>query len=114
MFLLNLMLTTTEQYTSMPAIFNLSTVMDCTILLTGIGMLGVLANKRMLLLAVISIELMLFGLNLIFVIGSLYLDDIAGEVAATFILTLAGGESALALALIMAYYRTHYNIFISD
>ncbi len=68
----------------------------------------------MLLLSVISIELMLFGVNLIFVVTSLYLNDIAGEIAATFILTLAGGESALALALIMAYFRAHGNININS
>jgi NADH:ubiquinone oxidoreductase subunit K len=94
--------------------FSLSSVMDCLMLLTGLGVLGVYTNRTMLLLSVISIELMLFGVNLIFVVGSLYLNDIGGEIAATFILTLAGGESALALALIMAYFRVHGNIFIND
>lgn len=86
--------------------------LEIAIIIAMIGMLGVLSNKKMLLLSVISIELMFYGLNLIFVIASLYLDDIAGEVSAIFILTLAGAESALALALIMSYYKTHLNIII--
>ena len=86
--------------------------LEIAIIVAMIGMLGVLSNKKMLLLSVISIELMFYGLNLIFVIASLYLDDIAVEVSAIFILTLAGAESALALALIMSYYKTHLNIII--
>lgn len=86
--------------------------LEVSLIVAMIGMLGVLSNKRMLLLSVISIELMFYGLNLIFVIASLYLDDMAGEVSAIFILTLAGAESALALALIMSYYKTHLNIVI--
>ena len=86
--------------------------LEVSLIVAMIGMLGILSNKRMLLLSVISIELMFYGLNLIFVIASLYLDDMAGEVSAIFILTLAGAESALALALIMSYYKTHLNIVI--
>ena len=86
--------------------------LEIAIIIAMIGMLGVLSNKKMLILSVISIELMFYGLNLIFVIASLYLDDMAGEVSAIFILTLAGAESALALALIMSYYKTHLNIII--
>lgn len=94
--------------------FNTNTIVSLLLLLTGCGIIGVYTNRTMLLLSVISIELMLFGVNLIFVITSLYLNDIAGEIAATFILTLAGGESALALALIMAYFRAHGNININS
>lgn len=94
--------------------FNTNTIVSLLLLLTGCGIIGVYTNRTMLLLSVISIELMLFGVNLIFVVTSLYLNDIAGEIAATFILTLAGGESALALALIMAYFRAHGNININS
>jgi NADH-ubiquinone oxidoreductase chain 4L len=97
-------------YNSNSDIISLQQFLEVSIIIAMIGMLGILSNKKNLLMSVISIELMFYGLNLIFVIGSLYLDDIAGETAAIFILTLAGAESALALALISAYFKTHYTI----
>lgn len=93
---------------------SLQQFLEVAIIIAMIGMLGILSNRKNLLMSVISIELMFYGLNLIFVIGSLYLDDIAGETAAIFILTLAGAESALALALITAYFKTHYTINLTD
>ncbi len=88
--------------------------LEVVILIAMIGMVGILSNKKNLLMSVISIEMMFYGLNIVFVIGSLYLDDMTGEIAAIFILTLAGAESALALALITAYYKTHYTINLKE
>jgi len=89
---------------------SLQQFLEIVIIIAMIGMLGILSNRKNLLMSVISIEMMFYGLNSIFVIGSLYLDDINGETAAIFILTLAGAESALALALITAYFKTHRTI----
>lgn len=88
--------------------------LDVSLIIAAIGILGIISNKKNLLMSVISIEMMFYGLNLMFLIGSLYLDDIQGEAVAIFILTLAGAESALALALITTYYRTHYTIEINE
>ena len=41
---------------------------------------------------------------------SLYHDDIAGQILALFILTIAAAESAIALALIMAYFKIYKDI----
>jgi NADH-quinone oxidoreductase subunit K len=95
-------------------LISLQQFLEVVILIAMIGMVGILSNRKNLLMSVISIEMMFYGLNIIFVIGSLYLDDITGEIAAIFILTLAGAESALALALITAYYKTHYTINLSE
>jgi NADH-quinone oxidoreductase subunit K len=106
MMLLNLIQNITHTYN----IISLQQFLEVVIIIAMIGMVGILSNRKNLLMSVISIELMFYGLNVVFVIGSLYLDDISGEIAAIFILTLAGAESALALALITAYYKTHYTI----
>jgi NADH-quinone oxidoreductase subunit K len=95
-------------------LISLQQFLEVVIIIAMIGMVGILSNRKNLLMSVISIEMMFYGLNIIFVIGSLYLDDITGEIAAIFILTLAGAESALALALITAYYKTHYTINLSE
>jgi NADH-quinone oxidoreductase subunit K len=79
-----------------------------------IGILGILSNKKNLIISLISIEMMFYGLNLALVVVSLLLDDIQGEIASIFVLTLAGADSALALALITAFFRTHGDIQVFD
>ncbi len=87
--------------------------LEVSLIVAMIGMLGILSNKRMLLLSVISIELMFYGLNFNLISTSLYLDDILGQIFSLFVLTLAAAESALALALIVAYFRIFWNILIN-
>ncbi len=79
-----------------------------------IGILGILSNKKNLIISLISIEMMFYGLNLALVVISLLLDDIQGEIASIFVLTLAGADSALALALITAFFKTHGDIQVFD
>ncbi len=52
-----------------------------------------------------SIELMLLSININFVIFSVYLDDVTGQVFALFVLTIAAAESAIGLAILVVYYR---------
>ena len=77
-----------------------------------IGIVGLLSNKKNLLLSLISIELILFGANILLVALSVYLDDIYGQVGSILVLVLAGAESALALAIIVVYYKMFDNILI--
>jgi NADH-quinone oxidoreductase subunit K len=79
-----------------------------------IGLLGILSNKKNLLISLISIEMMFYGLNLALLIISLYLDDIKGEIASIFVLTLAGADSALALALITVFFKSRGTIEIYE
>ena len=58
--------------------------------------------------------MMFYGLNFFLVAISVYLDDMIGEVFSLFILTLAAAESALALALITAYFRVYGNILLQE
>jgi NADH-quinone oxidoreductase subunit K len=60
------------------------------------------------------IELMLLSLNLNFIIFSIYLDDVYGQLFSLFILTIAAGESALGLALIIAYSRIRSGIALDQ
>jgi NADH:ubiquinone oxidoreductase subunit K len=52
-----------------------------------------------------SIELMLLAVNMNFLVFSVYLDDVLGQVFALFVLTVAAAESAIGLALLVVYYR---------
>jgi NADH-quinone oxidoreductase subunit K len=57
-----------------------------------------------------SIELMLLAISLNLLIFSSYLDDLMGQIFALLILTVAGAESAIGLALLLIYYRLRGSI----
>ena len=77
-----------------------------------IGLYGIVSNRTNLLIILICIEVVLFSIDINFVIFSLYLDDICGQVFALFVLTVASSESAIGLAIVVVYYRLHNNIVL--
>ena len=91
-------------------ILDLTTFIDIGLILCFLGIAGILLNTRNILISIISIEIMFYGINLYLITTSLYHDDIAGQILALFILTIAAAESAIALALIMAYFKIFKDI----
>jgi NADH-quinone oxidoreductase subunit K len=91
-------------------ILDLTTFIDIGLILCFLGICGILLNTRNILISIISIEIMFYGINLYLITISLYHDDIAGQILALFILTIAAAESAIALALIMAYFKIYKDI----
>ncbi len=86
-------------------ILNLNYILNIVIALFLIGVLGLVLNRKNILITLMSIELMLLAINLNFVLFSIYLDDITGYVFVLFILTIAAAESAIGLAILTIYYR---------
>lgn len=70
-----------------------------------LGIWGIFMNRKNILVMLMSIELMLLAVNLNFLVFSVYLDDVLGQVCALFVLTVAAAESAIGLALLVMYYR---------
>jgi len=70
-----------------------------------IGVLGLFILKRNLIIILMSIELVLLAINFNFIVFSVYIDDIVGQIFALLILTVAGAESAIGLAILVLYYR---------
>ena len=60
------------------------------------------------------IELMLLNINTNFIVFSVYLDDLYGQIFSLFILTVAASESAIGLAIIILYYRIRGNINLNQ
>lgn len=75
-----------------------------------LGLFGIFYNSRNLLVVLMAVELMLLSLNLNFVLISIYLDDLYGQLFSFFILTIAAAESAIGLAIIIVYYRIRGNL----
>jgi len=74
-------------------------------LLIIIGFIGAILIKQYFILTLISIELMLLAININFIIYSIYLDDLLGQLFAIVFLTIAASESVLGLALVIIFFR---------
>lgn len=78
------------------------------------GSLGIIFNRRNILITLMCIELVLLSLNLNFIIFSIYFDDLYGQLFSLFILTVAASESAIGLAVIIIYYRIRGDISVNQ
>jgi NADH-quinone oxidoreductase subunit K len=79
-----------------------------------IGLFGIVFNRRSILIVLMCVELMLLSLNLNFIVFSTYFDDLYGQIFSFFILTVAAAESAVGLAIIIAFYRNRGNIDVEQ
>ena len=70
-----------------------------------LGVWGIFLNRKNIIIMLMSIELMLLAVNLNFIIFSVYLDDLLGQIFAIFILTVAAAESAIGLSILVIYSR---------
>jgi NADH-quinone oxidoreductase subunit K len=91
-------------------VLDLTSFIDIGLILCFLGICGILLNMRNVLISIISIEVMFYGINLYLITVSLYHDDISGQILSLFILTIAAAESAIALALIMSYFKIFKDI----
>ncbi len=74
-------------------------------LLFLLGLWGIIAVRKNIIIILMSIELMLLSINLNFIVFSIFLDDIMGQFFALLILTVAAAEAAIGLAILIVYYR---------
>ncbi len=79
-----------------------------------IGVSGIFLNRKNVISLLMSIELMLLAVNINFVAFSSFLHDLVGQVFAIFVLTVAGAEAAIGLAILIIYFRANRTIEIKD
>jgi len=75
-----------------------------------LGLSGIFLNRKNIIILLMSIELMLLSINFNFIIFSIFLDDILGQLFALLVLTVAAAESAIGLAILVIYYRVRGTI----
>lgn len=79
----------------------------------AISLWMLLIFRTNIILVIFNLELLLLSNILGFMISSAYLNDITGEIFSIFIITIAAIETAIALCIILSYYRiTNKNIQI--
>ncbi len=80
----------------------------------AIGVSGLLVNRQTVISILLSIELMLLAVNLNFVVFSVYLQELSGQVFSIIILTVAAAETSIGLAILVAYFRNKGAMEVTD
>ena len=73
-------------------------------ILFSIGLAGILTRRNMITV-LMSIELVLNAVNLNFIAFSYQLQNLTGQVFAVFTITVAAGEAAVGLGILIAFFR---------
>ena len=79
-----------------------------------LGVLGICINRKNVIIILMSIELILLAVNINLVAFSAFLGDLVGQVFAMFVLTVAAGEAAIGLAILVLYFRNRGTIAVDD
>lgn len=69
-----------------------------------IGIIGVLIRRNFIII-LMAVEVMLNAANINLVAFSYYLESLAGQVVALFVIAIAAGEAAVGLAIIILVFR---------
>ena len=78
-----------------------------------VGIYGVLARRNGVLV-LMSVELMLNAVNLNLVAFSAKLGDVAGQVFALFVITIAAAEVGVGLAIVLLIYRNRVGVNLDE
>lgn len=91
---------------------DLGKYLGVSMILFLLGIWGIFLNRKNIIIMLMSIELMLLAVNINFLVFSVYLDDIIGQLLSLLVLTVAAAESAIGLALLVVYYRVRGTIAV--
>ena len=83
-------------------------------ILFTIGVFGIFVNRKNVIVILMSVELILLAVNINLVAFSAFLGDLVGQVFSMFVLTVAAGEAAIGLAILVIYFRARGTIAVDD
>lgn len=89
---------------------SLSEFLMAAALLFGIGIAGIIINRKNIIMLLMSIELMLLAVNTNFIAFSYFQNNYVGQVFVFFILTVAAAEAAIGLAILVVLFRRSHTI----
>ncbi|MEK9693054.1 MAG: NADH-quinone oxidoreductase subunit NuoK [Rhodospirillaceae bacterium] len=79
-----------------------------------LGIFGIFLNRKNVIIILMSVELILLAVNINLVAFSAFLGDMAGQIFAMLVLTVAAAEAAIGLAVIVLYFRNRGTIAVED
>ena len=83
-------------------------------MLFTIGVIWVFLNRKNVIIILMSLELILLSISINLVAFSSFLNDSVGQIFSLFILTVAAGEAAIGLAILVVYFRNVGNIEVDQ
>ncbi|KAA5604765.1 NADH-quinone oxidoreductase subunit NuoK [Roseospira marina] len=83
-------------------------------ILFATGVFGIFANKKNVVVIMMSIELMLLAVTINMVAFSTALQDLVGQIFTLFILTVAAAEAGIGLAIVVVFFRNRGSIEVED
>ena len=95
-------------------IIGLSHYLTVAAILFTLGIFGIFVNRKNVIVILMSIELMLLAVNINLVAFSTHIGDLVGQVFALLVLTVAAGEAAIDLAILVVFYRNRGSIAVED
>ena len=87
------------------------TILSGFLFLTAV--FGIFLNRTNLIILLMSLELILLSVSINFISFSVFLGDITGQIFSLFILTVAAGEAAIGLAILVVYFRNAGNVDVN-
>ena len=72
----------------------------------AIGVVGIVLNRKNMIVLLMSIELMLLAVNTNFISFAHMMGDVSGQIFVFFIMTVAAAEAAIGLAILVVLFRT--------
>lgn len=83
-------------------------------ILLALSLVGMIINRRNLIMLLMCVELLLLAVNTNFVAFAQYFGDPSGEVFVFFILTVAAVEAAIGLAILVLLFRRRGSIDVAE
>lgn len=84
-----------------------------SLIIFAIGLWGAL-SRRNVFIVLMGIELMLNAVNIAFVGFASALGNIIGQIVPIFVITVAAGEAAVGLAIVVAIFRNRLSVNIDS
>jgi NADH-quinone oxidoreductase subunit K len=93
---------------------SLSQYLIVAAILFGLGVAGIILNRKNIITLLMSIELILLAVNTNFVAFSYFLHNNVGQLFVFFILTVAAAEAAIGLAIMVVLFRRRHTIEVEQ
>ncbi len=93
---------------------SLTEYLSLAAMLFGLGVAGMIINRKNLIVVLMSIELILLAVNTNFIAFSHFLGNATGQVYVFFVLTVAAAEAAIGLAILVVLYRKRHTIEVQE
>ncbi|MBN8221107.1 MAG: NADH-quinone oxidoreductase subunit NuoK [Spirochaetes bacterium] len=82
-------------------------------ILFAIGIIGIV-SRRNLIVVLMSVEIVLNAVNLLFVVFSRGFNDTSGQIMVLFVMAVAAAEAAVGLALVIALFRNTHSVMTDN